>query len=464
MEFIKKRAVKHGTNVFFLTLIVIGILVLVNFISARHYQRFDLTEAKLFTLSDQTVKVINGLRDEVQVTAFFQEDRPEREEFDDLIESYCSRSDKIKVKFVDPDRNPAIVREYDIKDYGTIVLRSGDRERRIIETSEEKLTNALIQIGREGARVICFLQGHGEKALDNEEMDGYSFVRDKLKGEGYTVKELILLKEGRVPEECSALVMAGAKKHLLPQEIELINGYCRQEGRALFLMDPRDSPELSELLRAWGIELGDDLIIDQLSRLFGGDFSMPVVTEYGDHPITEAFNKEGSVIPTFFPVARSVSIAGEVRKGLNTQELIKTSAGSWAFRGQPSQGIDIDPERDTKGPITVGVVVSGKVDDEGEGANDFPSTKDSLLVVFGDSDFATNQYFNFSGNGDLFLNSISWLAQEEELISIRSKERGASRFYITNRQGKIIFYLSVLVLPALIIVVGTTIWWRRRRR
>jgi len=147
--------------VFFLTLIVIGILVLVNFISARHYQRFDLTEAKLFTLSDQTIKVLNGIRDEVQVTAFFQEDRPEREEFDDLIESYCLRSDKIKFRFVDPDRNPAIVREYDIKDYGTIVLRSGDRERRITETSEEKLTNALIQIGREGTRVICFLQGHG---------------------------------------------------------------------------------------------------------------------------------------------------------------------------------------------------------------------------------------------------------------------------------------------------------------
>lgn len=464
MKFLKKRAVKHGTNVFFLTLIVIGILALVNFISARHHRRFDLTEAKLFTLSDQTIKVISSLKDEVQVTAFFQEDKPEREKFDDLIKSYCYRSKKIKAKFIDPDKNLALTKEYDIKDYGTVVLKIGDQERRITEPSEEKLTNALIQISREETRVICFLQGHGEKAIDDEDMKGYSLARDKLKGEGYTVKELLLLKEGKVPDDCSVLVVAGAQKHLLPQEIMLIDGYCRQGGRSLFLMDPRDSPELSELLKEWGIELGMDLIIDQLSRLFGGDFAMPVVTEYEDHPITEAFRKGGSVIPTFFPVARSVSLSSEIRKGLNAQALVKTSAGSWAFRGRPSQGIDIDPERDKKGPITLGVVVSGKVNDEEKEMSSSPAAKESLLVVFGDSDFATNQYFNFSGNGDLFLNSISWLAQEEELISIRSKKREASRFYITNRQGKLIFYLSVVILPVLIILTGTTIWWRRRRQ
>ncbi len=464
MEFFKKRVVKHGTNVFFLTLIVIGILVLVNFLSARHHQRFDLTEARLFTLSYQTIKVLDGLKHEVQITAFFQEDRPEREKFEDLIKSYCYRSKKLKVKFIDPDKNLAITREYDIKDYGTVVLKSGDQERRITEPGEEKLTNALIQVSREEAQVVCFLQGHGEKATHDEEMKGYSLARDKLKGEGYTIKEILLLKEGNVPEECSVLVVAGARKHLLPQEIKLINGYCLQEGRALFLMDPRGSPELSELLKDWGIELGTDLIIDQLSRLFGGDFSMPVVTEYEDHLITEAFKKGSNVIPTFFPVARSVSLASEIPEGLSAQALVKTSAGSWAYRGRVSGGIDINPERDKKGPITLGVVVSGKVNNQGEEMNSSTTSGESRLVVFGDSDFATNQYFNFSGNGDLFLNSISWLAQEEELISIRPKKREASRFYITNRQGKFIFYLSVVIFPTLIMLAGITIWWRRRRR
>jgi ABC-type uncharacterized transport system involved in gliding motility auxiliary subunit len=464
MEFYKKRAVKHGTNVFFLTLIVIGILVLVNFFSARHHQRYDLTKAKLFTLSYQTINILAGLKDKVQVTAFFQEDRPEREKFEDLIKGYCYRSNKIKVKFIDPDKNPAITGEYDIKDYGTVVLKSGEQERRIIEPNEEKLTNALIQVSREEAQVICFLQGHGEKAIHDEESMGYSLARDKLRGEGHTIKEILLPKEGNVPEECSVLVVAGSRKHLLPEEVKLIDGYCLQEGRALFLMDPQGPPELSELLKGWGIELGRDLIIDRLSRLFGGDFAMPVVTEYEDHPITEVFRKGGSVIPTFFPVACSVSLASETREGFSARALVKTSKGSWSYRGSVSGGIDINPDRDKKGPITLGVVMSGKVIDQEEEMNNSSASRESRLVVFGDSDFATNQYFNFSGNGDLFLNTISWLAQEEDLISIRPKDRERSRFYFTNRQGKFIFYLTVVIFPALIILAGSIIWWRMRRR
>ena len=215
------------------------------------------------------------------------------------------------------------------------------------------------------------------------------------------------------------------------------------------LIDPKSSPRVENFLKKWGIELGKNIVIDPMSKLFGGDFAAPVVNQYTAHEITSDF-----VLATIFPTIRSVR---EVPvSGITTTELLKTGVNSWAESDFGSGSVSYDEDKDTKGPISVSVI-SIKTPDENR-----PSLKSTLLVV-GDADFANNRYTNFSGNGDFFLNAVSWLAEEEQLISIRPRERKNTPIQMTQSLGNTIFIMGIIIFPGLIAAIGVRIWWRRRR-
>ena len=215
------------------------------------------------------------------------------------------------------------------------------------------------------------------------------------------------------------------------------------------LIDPKSSPGVQTFLRKWGIELGENIVIDPMSKLFGGDFAAPVVNQYTAHEITSDF-----VLATIFPTIRSVR---EVPvSGITTTELLKTGVNSWAESDFGSGSVSYDEDKDTKGPISVSVI-SIKTPDKNR-----PSQKSTLLVV-GDADFANNRYTNFSGNGDFFLNAVSWLAEEEQLISIRPRERKNTPIQMTQSLGNTIFIMGIIIFPGLIATIGVRIWWRRRR-
>ena len=215
------------------------------------------------------------------------------------------------------------------------------------------------------------------------------------------------------------------------------------------LIDPKSSPKVNTFLKKWGIELGEDIVIDPMSKLFGGDFAAPVVNQYTAHEITSDF-----VLATIFPTIRSVK---EVPvSGITTTELLKTGANSWAESDFSSGTVRYDEGKDTKGPISVSVIAIKNLVEKN------PSLKSTLLVV-GDADFANNRYTNFSGNGDFFLNAVSWLAEEEQLISVRPRERKNTPIQMTQSLGNTIFIMGIIIFPGLIATIGARIWWRRRR-
>ena len=221
------------------------------------------------------------------------------------------------------------------------------------------------------------------------------------------------------------------------------------------LIDPKSSSQMEPFLIKWGIELGEDIIIDPMSKLFGGDFAAPVVNQYTAHEITSGF-----VLSTIFPIIRSVR--GVPVAGITTTELLKTGANSWAESDFVSGTgtVNYDEGKDIKGPVSVSVIAIKNLDEvPNEGK---PSLKATLLVV-GDSDFSNNRYTNFSGNGDFFLNAVSWLAEEEQLISIRPRERKSTPIQMTQSLGNAIFIMGIIVFPGLIATLGIRIWWRRRR-
>lgn len=465
LQALRSRTFKYGSNAFVSVIVVLGIVVLVNYLFNTYRYRYDATPGKIHSLSDQTITVLKDLEKEVQVTAFFKKDEGQR--FQDMLKEYRYHSKKLSYEFIDPDTNPAMAKRYGIRAYGTSVLESGEREEKIESQEEKDLTNALIKVTRDRNKVIYFTQGHGEADTDEEvAREGYSQIRDRLKDVNYDVKKIVLAQEGEIPEDCAALVVAGPKTAFFPNEVGLISMYLDRGGSAMFLLDPTIKSGLEDMLRAWSIEVGDDFVVDfgVMAQLFGvRDRAMPVTTSYGDHPITE---KHKSLM-TFYPLVRSVSLAEQMGEGMTGAELVKTTPQSWAETDlsaltTASAKISQGPE-DRAGPISLAAAVTSesRIPEAGE-ASEEEGKRKSRIVAFGDSDFANNQFFAQQGNGDLLLNAISWLLEEEELISIRPKGPRFSPISLTARDGKVIFWLSVILLPAVVLVAGVAVWWKRR--
>ena len=464
---LKTRTALYGMNTTVVILVVLAILVCINLLTYRHNFTWDLTETSVFTLSQQTRKIAQNLPREVKMTAFFQSGNPGREKFKILADGYKGLTDKIEVEWVDPDRRPAVVKQYGVTKYGTVVLESGKQTKKVNKANEENLTNALLQVTRDSQKKIYFLRGHKEKDIEDKERSGYSQVKKALEQEQYKLEPLLLLQVGKVPEDASVLIINGPEKNLQESEITAIDVYLNRGGAVFLLLDPQQDSGLNEFLERWGIDIRDDLIIDPRAKLFGADYTTPIISQISDHPITREMGQQ-----IIFPMLRSVSeITSE---SLETTQLLFSGEDSWAEREYASGKVRFEPGIDLQGPVPVAIVSSKKIEtansaepkpETSSGAETSESSsqaKKGHLVVVGDSDFASNRFFKLYGNSDFFLNATSWLAKEDNLISIRARTRKWSPITLTDTQGNLISMLGIVVFPSLVLLTGFRIWWKRR--
>ncbi len=470
---IKSQKFKYGLNTGVGIVLIFGIVVLVEAISYQNNKRFDLTSSKQYTLSDQTTKILKSLKQDIKITGFFnQTQRKEQEAFRDLLGQYSYHSSKFSYEFVDPDKNPGKAKRYQITSYGTTVVESGDKEEKIFETGEQKLTNAILKVTREGKKVIYFSKGHGEKNIENINEQGYSFAKKAIEDSNYEVKELLLATADNLPEDANLLIIAGQQKPFLNTEFEAIKKYIEIGGKIFFMLDPGDYPETTDFLEQYGISLQKDIVVDKISRIFGVDPSMPVITQYGDHPIVKDFS-----IATFFPLTRSVGKTTNPVGDISITPLVETSPNSWAEtdldRYEQGEAV-FENGKDKKGPITIGMVASlnkkrnltdtssHTTGHQGTKTEDDKKIKEGRIVVIGDSDFASNSRINVLGNSDFFLNVVNWLLEEEDLISIRPKESTGKIFTLTKGQQKMIFWIPLVIMPGILILSGIAVYKKRK--
>ena len=262
----------------------------------------------------------------------------------------------------------------------------------------------------------------------------------------------------QVPDDCDLLVVAGPRKSLFESEVDLIRTYLEGGGAGLFLLDPGVVTGLDRMLEGWTVRVHDDFVVDgsAVGRVFGLDLSMPVAAKYGKHPVTA----KHAGLMTFFRMARSVSRTGTAI-GVEAVELVHTSQQSWGETEFGGEKPKFDPESEQRGPLSLAVAVKADPKRRQLRLGDAADRK-TRMVVFGDSDFANNQFFSAQGNGDLLLNAVSWLLEEGELIAIRAKERSFRPILLTLRDETWMFILSLVILPALPVVAGIVVWWRRR--
>jgi ABC-type uncharacterized transport system involved in gliding motility auxiliary subunit len=448
-----RRRIVEGANLAVYTLIGLAIVVSANYFASRYTRHWDLTPGKKYSLSPQTSKILKGLDRDVTVYIF---DRKEGlREGRDLVDNYSRASHRLTVRYVDPDREPSLARQFAVRNYGTIVVAASEQHFEAQSSTEEAITNALIRLLK-GQKTVYFLQGHGERDLESAERTGYNKIKKQFENENYQVKTLMLLQKMEIPPDASLLIVAGPHTDYLQQETDTIRKYVAGGGRVLLMLDPgEDLPNLDKLLEDWNVNDQRDLVIDMnpVAQIFGTRPEMPLIIKYGSSPIVQPLARTA----TLFPVTRSFAIGKDYKAGVTVDSLCETSGDSFGVANFDPKMHEVSYRagKDYKGPLNV--AVSGTVAGEGE------KKSQGRFVALGTSALASNVYLlpQF-GNRDLFMNMVNWLSQQEDLISIRPKPPESQHLTMTARQMDRAFYMGVIGLPLLIILVGTSVWWQRR--
>jgi ABC-type uncharacterized transport system involved in gliding motility auxiliary subunit len=468
----ERRQTRLGSIAAVSVLVVLGILVAVNYLAARRNHRWDLTAGKQYSLSDQTRQILQKLDAPVKALVFArpQEQGPLQDRLDEY--AYLSNG-KLTVEYVNPDREPARAQQNQVQSYGTVVFDYKGRTERVVSSDEQQLTNTLIKLVSGEQKKVYFLEGHGERDTTSGSRDGYQTVTQGLGSENFKVETLALAQKGTVPADATVVIIAGPQTDLLQPEADALGTYLDKGGKLLVMVEPmlrdqRPLPVLSALLQKWGFEIGNNIVVDTnpIGQLLGTGELAPVAARYPSHPITANFR-----LITAYPTARSVKASSSPPSGRSPQTFIETSPAAWGETDIQAivdqKPIEADKDKDVIGPVSLGAAVSAQAPnppapaDGRKPAADQPKPETRVAVI-GDSDFASNSYLGIQGNRDLFMNTVNWLAQQENLISIRPHDPDDRRLTMSAAAQRNVTWLSWIVIPAAIFGLGILSWARRR--
>jgi ABC-type uncharacterized transport system involved in gliding motility auxiliary subunit len=461
------KNVRYGSMTAGSVVLVLAILVGINWISNRQNTRWDLTSNQQFSLSEQSIKVVRELQAPVTIRAFHA--TGQKDALADRLGEYADLSNNVQVEYFDVDASPIEAQKYEVQQYGTLIFDYNGRTERTTMSNEQDITNALIKVVTGAAKKIYFLQGHGERDSAGTDPRGFGQIAEALKGDNFETATLALAQTGTVPDDANVVVIAGPTTDLLAGEIEQLKAYLDRGGKLFVMIDPpgRDQaqalPNLIGLVGSWGFQLGDNMVLDMsgMGRAIGTGPEVPLAMRYPGHPITEGFR-----VMTAFPLSRSVSAVEGGVDGKLPVAIVETSPQSWGesdIKGLYATGKPgFDPKTDKQGPIAIGAAVSAAAPNAPAGESPDAPKPEARMVVFGDSDFASNGALGIQGNRDLVLNTANWLAQQENLIAIRPKDPADRRVQLTEDQMNRVFWLALGIFPLALIGIGVRVWWTRR--
>jgi len=479
------RTGRYAANTLVMVIALTAILGLVGFISLENAFRFDVTATRQFTLAPQTIKVLDDLTEPLKAIVYSSPKDARQEQIrrraDDFFFEFNRRNRNFTFEFVDPDLTPSQARRDGVQDYPTIVFKIPDSDLNPylltplffgeeLALAEQDLVSAiLISTGQE-QKVVYFTTGHGERRLEdsNEESDGFGLARAGLLGDNYLVRSLNLKQVETIPADAAVLILAGPRNSILQDERDKIERYLKDGGRAMFLLDDAVNTQMNKLMNKWGLELPQGNIVDIVSSTIS-DTRSPIIRRGSynlDHPITKPLDD------TFFTEATGIlDIIVRAPEGLppNPDErnitltpIAITSVASCITT--ESDVNDCSGDNDIFGsfPIVMAVEAIATVGEEPVPVVPGEERKPTSIVVFGDSDFASNQFYYALNNSDFFLNAVDWLAEKYDLISIRSKPQAFRLLIIDQKEFDFIRYSSWFLLPTGIVLLAGISWWRRR--
>ena len=492
------RTGRYGTNSLVMLAAFLGIVLLINIISFSNNQRWDNTATQQFSLATQTKNLLEDLDQPVKATAFFREDMAS---FPDVVRAqqmlarqakveytfseFSNRNNLFSYEFIDPDINPEIARNYGISTYESIIIEAvGSNQTNLItrtddlysELEQDLYTSILVVSGQE-KRKIYFLAQHGEKNINRTDPDGLSTLKDSLESFNYEVEALRLsstAEEVSIPDDAALLVIAGPTADMPETHKDALNKYLSgkdsagqariEAARLIFMAEPDTSDSFKEFLAQWGILLGDGYILDKErsdpitpQRIRLSSYN-PVAPE-----VQQIVRPRGIPLEiSFMQGATSLFVAED---GLRLPvEIARTSPNSYLIDDIERT----DPVESGDNPDPSGIFIPAYyIQAVGQVGSPIPTSaapqhQIAQMVIFGDSDFATNKFVNSGSGESLFLNSANYLLGDFSLISIHNRQTVFREFNLDKNEYKFVRLSSWFFLPVLMGLLATLVWWIRR--
>jgi gliding motility-associatede transport system auxiliary component len=461
------HSARYATLLILQVAMALALAALLFVVAERHNRRFDLTPTQSFVLSDEARRVAEAIQVPIRITAFYNsQEHGQRRQAEDLLQLFHDASPQISYRLLDLDRSPALAKKYGIASFNTGVIEADGALRPLTSLDEQEIANGLLKLTRHEERILCFFTGHGEHSpTDAGERTGYSEVAKALEKENFQIRIFDVVPAAGVPADCTVAIFAGPSTNFLPGEADLLARYLDAGGGVLVMADTNSPPSVVQFLAGYAVRVGDDIIVDERNRFFGADSFMPRVPIFDEGTFRK--NLDSAAV---FALARTVTPIDDQEGSKRVLLIALTSPDSWAHVDGgvvPEGAVQFRREMDKPGPLPVGLMVTRPAPASATPGAEDAAARTGRMVVFGDADFASNLYLNLLGNKDLFMSTIGVLSEDEQLIAMRRKglpSSSLSPVALTAEQGRLIFWIAVVVEPAGFAALGLVITWRRRRR
>lgn len=457
LEFLSLKTTKHGMNMGSAILLVIVLLAAVNYIAYSRNKKWDLTQQKLNSLSEQTIQITKSLPNELRLIGFFKDGQPEiqrtKEVFLDVTEKMRFENDKVKVEIYDPDKRPDLKKQYNVSSLGDVVMLYEGKQKLISvlnllqpEEAEEAIINNIFVLTANNGKAIYFTIGHNEMDINSEDQEGLAHLKKSLADLNYEVKTINLLETPKIPDDAQIVIIAGPKLSIYDGEVQALTDYAKKGGHLLVMADPGEKHNISKLTDVFGVDYKNNFIIDFTGLRVAGTQYLAVGLSYPSQTgITRGFKAN-----TNFNITSEVDFKN--LEGIKHEVLVASSPQS-ITRPALVEQIELDTTKDKPKSRNIAIVAAGKL----PGAE-----KDFKAVFYGDASFVNNNDIQVSMmNRDLILNTIAYLAGQKELISIRPKKVDLSAFFITDTQTALLM-IGYSLIPAICLVAAGVLWYRRR--
>ena len=472
-------------------LLLLSLLAGLNTLAYRHFYRTDLTDRRLYSLSAETVAYLQNLENPVEIHVTIPPNETDENiaqmyrDVRGLLREYEYRAGRrqgrplLEVQFHNvyrQRRDAEILQErFGISEPNFVIFASGDRVRlvdpgdlyqmigkeRSSFQGERVFTSAILDVSSSRQTTIYFTMGHGEMDPgDTDPMRGLSYLADALSQRNMRLAYLDLMHQNRVPEDADLVIIAGPQVPLLRNEASALRTYLQEnQGRVILLLEPARRHGLDDLLFHWGILAEDMIIFDDGTRstLPSGDL---IINRYGDHPITRPLyqNNLSILIGLSRPVRPEPAFLAD--ESLDVQVLLGTSDTAWGKRNyREARGTPhFDPDNDLPGPLGIAVLAERRV----------PSQlgidlSGGRIVVFGMSDFISNQRIVFPNNFTLFMNTLNWMLDRDSQVNIPPRQIQSIDVVMTREQSQRLGRYLSLYLPGFVAFFGLAIFWIRRK-
>jgi len=450
----RSRRLTRLNNWLFVVLLL-GIVGLLAWLSARYNYQADWTAGARHSLSEASVKLLEQAKGPVTVTAFARDTRELRDHISDVIGRYQRYKADVALNFVNPDIDPARTQQMGVSADGEVVIEYGGRKELVepFDLSEQNITNALQRLLRSGERWLVFLDGHGERRPHGEANRDLSLWVKQMEDKGFKARSVNLAENAAIPDNTAVLVISAPQVDVLPGEVKALQDYVARGGNLLWLGEPGPLRGLEPLARQLGVRFLPGIVVDLTTQLLGiQSAAIAAVTNYTPpHPVTKGFN-----LLTVFPLAAGLTV--QAPQAWEGEGFLKTGENSWVETGKLSGKVQFDEKEDIRGPVTIGVSLTHDQDKAAQ------ANKQQRVIVTGDGDFLSNQYLGNVGNLNLGMNIVNWLSEDERFLAIPAKAAPDTSLQLSRLQSGIIGFGFWIGVPVLLLAGGLTIWLRRRKR